>query len=65
MATGNRNGVHKAPNLRTSSSFKSKLPQSNVRRSSPASFAGAADSGESCELQFLHLLPNAICLLDY
>ncbi|KAG8391689.1 hypothetical protein BUALT_Bualt01G0213400 [Buddleja alternifolia] len=43
MATsvGNRNGVHKAPNLRTSSSFKSKLPPPNVRRSSPASLAGA------------------------
>ncbi|PIN23782.1 Kinesin (SMY1 subfamily) [Handroanthus impetiginosus] len=36
MATGGgyRNGVHKAPNLRTSSSFKSKVPPSNVRRSS-------------------------------
>ncbi|KAL8495469.1 hypothetical protein ACS0TY_019565 [Phlomoides rotata] len=44
MATANRNGVHKAPNLRTSSSFKSKLPASNVRRSSPSSFAAPADS---------------------
>ncbi|XP_057807424.1 kinesin-like protein KIN-UB [Salvia miltiorrhiza] len=42
MATGggNRNGVHKSPNLRTSASFKSKLPTSNVRRSA----AAAADS---------------------
>ncbi|KAI3444673.1 hypothetical protein Pfo_001338 [Paulownia fortunei] len=46
MATGGgyRNGVHKAPNLRTSSSFKSKLPPSNVRRSSPGSLGGPADS---------------------
>ncbi|KAH6779790.1 armadillo repeat kinesin 2 [Perilla frutescens var. hirtella] len=45
MATGggNRNGVHKAPNLRASSSFKSKLPPSNVRRSS-SSLSAAADS---------------------
>ncbi|KAK6162473.1 hypothetical protein DH2020_002314 [Rehmannia glutinosa] len=47
MATGSgyRNGVHKAPNLRTSSSFKSKIPPSNVRRSSPGSLGGAADPG--------------------
>ncbi|KAL0425874.1 UNVERIFIED_CONTAM: Kinesin-like protein KIN-UB [Sesamum radiatum] len=45
MATGGyRNGVQKPPNLRTSSSFKSKLPSSNARRSTPASLA-AADSG--------------------
>ncbi|KAK4411296.1 Kinesin-like protein KIN-UB [Sesamum angolense] len=45
MATGGyRNGVQKPPNLRTSSSFKSKLPSSNSRRSTPASLA-AADSG--------------------
>ncbi|XP_051144007.1 kinesin-like protein KIN-UB isoform X2 [Andrographis paniculata] len=31
---GYRNGVNKAPNLRTSSSFKSKLPPTNARRSS-------------------------------
>ncbi|XP_022897147.1 kinesin-like protein KIN-UB isoform X5 [Olea europaea var. sylvestris] len=43
MATGGvyRNGSSKAPNLRTSSSFKSKLPASNVRRSIPG---GATDS---------------------
>ncbi|XP_073119303.1 kinesin-like protein KIN-UB [Henckelia pumila] len=42
MATGGgyRNGAHKAPNLRNSSSFKSKLPPSNVRRSSPATLGG-------------------------
>ncbi|KAL3536931.1 hypothetical protein ACH5RR_000297 [Cinchona calisaya] len=41
MSSG-RNGVQKAPNLRNSSSFKSKLPpSSNVRRSSPASLGGA------------------------
>ncbi|KAL0464669.1 UNVERIFIED_CONTAM: Kinesin-like protein KIN-UB [Sesamum latifolium] len=46
MATGGyRNGVQKPPNLRTSSSFKSKLPPSNARRSTPASLAAAADSG--------------------
>lgn len=46
MATGggNRNGVHKAQNLRASSSFKSKLPQSTVRRSS-SSVGATADSG--------------------
>lgn len=46
MATGagNRNGVHKAQNLRASSSFKSKVPQSTVRRSS-SSVGAAADSG--------------------
>ncbi|EYU32005.1 hypothetical protein ABFS82_02G152400 [Erythranthe guttata] len=46
MATvgGNRNGVHRASNLRTSSSFKSKLPPANVRRSSPASIGGVAES---------------------
>ncbi|KAL0428997.1 UNVERIFIED_CONTAM: Kinesin-like protein KIN-UB [Sesamum radiatum] len=44
MATGgHRNGLQKPPNLRTSSSFKSKLPSSNARRSTPASLA-AADS---------------------
>lgn len=45
MATGagNRNGVHKAQNLRASSSFKSKVPQSTVRRSS-SSVGAAADS---------------------
>ncbi|KAL2460777.1 Armadillo repeat-containing kinesin-like protein 2 [Abeliophyllum distichum] len=43
MATGGvyKNGSHKAPNLRTSSSFKSKLPASNVRRSIPG---GGTDS---------------------
>lgn len=48
MATGGvyRNGSSKAPNLRTSSSFKSKLPASNVRRSIPG---GATDSGELSE----------------
>ncbi|XP_073308544.1 kinesin-like protein KIN-UB [Primulina huaijiensis] len=47
MATGggHRNGAHKAPNLRNSSSFKSKLPPSNVRRSSPATLGGGAPSG--------------------
>ncbi|KZV23867.1 armadillo repeat-containing kinesin-like protein 2 [Dorcoceras hygrometricum] len=47
MATGGgyRNGSHKAPNLRNSSSFKSKLPPSNVRRSSPATLGGGAPSG--------------------
>ncbi|KAI5647344.1 hypothetical protein M9H77_33349 [Catharanthus roseus] len=40
MASG-RNGIQKAPNLRNSSSFKSKLPSSNVRRSSSVSPAGA------------------------
>ncbi|XP_073286788.1 kinesin-like protein KIN-UB [Primulina huaijiensis] len=47
MATvgGYRNGAHKAPNLRNSSSFKSKLPPSNVRRSSPATLGGGAPSG--------------------
>lgn len=45
MATGggNRNGVQKSSNLRSSASFKSKLPQSNVRRSGAG---GGADSGE-------------------
>ncbi|KAK4483420.1 hypothetical protein RD792_010607, partial [Penstemon davidsonii] len=50
MATGGgyRNGVHKAPNIRTSSSFKSKLPPSNVRRSSSsASLGGAAANSVS------------------
>lgn len=48
MATGGgyRNGAHKAPNLRNSSSFKSKLPPANVRRSSPATLGGGAPSGE-------------------
>lgn len=45
MASG-RNGVQKAPNLRTSSSFKSKLPPSStaVRRSSTTSLSGGADA---------------------
>ncbi|XP_042038886.1 kinesin-like protein KIN-UB [Salvia splendens] len=44
MATGggNRNGTHKLPNLRNSTSFKSKLPPQNVRRSVGA--AGSTDS---------------------
>ncbi|CAA2991492.1 kinesin-like protein KIN-UB isoform X1 [Olea europaea var. sylvestris] len=43
MATSGvyRNGSNKAPNLRASSSFKSKLPVSNVRRSIPG---GATDT---------------------
>ncbi|KAL2233989.1 kinesin-like protein KIN-UB isoform X1 [Sesamum indicum] len=46
MATGGyRNGVQKPPNLRTSSSFKSKLPPSNTRRSTPASLAADSVSG--------------------
>ncbi|GER31258.1 armadillo repeat kinesin 2 [Striga asiatica] len=40
-----RNGVHKAPSLRPSSSFKTKNPPP-VRRSSPASLGAGADSGE-------------------
>lgn len=40
MASG-RNGIQKAPNLRTSSSFKSKLPPTNVRRGSSVLPAGA------------------------
>lgn len=48
MATGagNRNGVQKAPNLRSSSSFKSKLPPPNVRRSVAGERGSGADSGE-------------------
>ncbi|CAA0820814.1 Armadillo repeat-containing kinesin-like protein 2 [Striga hermonthica] len=38
-----RNGAHRAPNLRTSSSFKSRNPPP-VRRSSPASIGTGADS---------------------
>ncbi|CAA0842655.1 Armadillo repeat-containing kinesin-like protein 2 [Striga hermonthica] len=46
MASGGgsyRNGVHKAPSLRPSSSFKTKNPPP-VRRSSPASLGSGADS---------------------
>ncbi|KAL3616576.1 hypothetical protein CASFOL_039966 [Castilleja foliolosa] len=39
MSSGYRNGVNKAPNLRTSSSFKSKISTANVRRSNPGSLA--------------------------
>ncbi|CAK9154529.1 unnamed protein product [Ilex paraguariensis] len=50
MASGGgyRNGIQRGSNLRTSSSFKSKLPPaatSNVRRSSPASVGGDSVSG--------------------
>lgn len=40
MASG-RNGIQKAPNLRTSSSFKSKLPPTNARRGSSVLPSGA------------------------
>ncbi|KAL3517029.1 hypothetical protein ACH5RR_023931 [Cinchona calisaya] len=47
MASG-RNGFQKGPNIRTSSSFKSKLPSSSssssLRRSSPGSLAAGADA---------------------
>lgn len=61
---GYRNGNHKAPNLRTSSSFKSKLPPStsNVRRSSSASNLGAADAGMSLLLR--HFGSTVDCFIN-